>query len=72
MQVVLFVSAYTSDAGGYKQQNINTIQDSSKRSEGSNPNMFEFLKHDRNYVNAESQKSTCVIMKCNTVTTDGL
>ena len=37
-------------------------------------NIFELLilKPDRVYVNAESEKSMCVIMKCNTVTRDSL
>ena len=78
MKTVHFISDNTFGAGGTnrKQQNTKTIQDRSKGSKCSDTNIFELLviKHDRAYVNVESDESMGVmIMKCNTaVTRDGL
>ena len=47
--------------GWYKQQNSKTIPSLNKGSESPDANIFEslILKHDRAYVNVESEKSMC-------------
>ena len=70
---IYFFSACIFRCGWYKQQNTKTIQ-ASKGSEGPDANTFELLipKHDRAYMNVESEESIYVIMKYNTVIRDGL
>ena len=57
-----------------EQQNTKTIQGHSKGSECPDRNIFELplLKHDRAYVNVDSDESMCVKLKCDTVTRDAL